>query len=103
MCVKIRCAHTIPYCLGGVVLQLTLSLAAFEMPPYEVYPYVGDDADNPKLNYTKVCEPGRVGEDKASYIILGFEYPSAYPALDHNFSGDLEIPAYIENLPVRKI
>ena len=76
---------------------------AYSMPPYEVYPYVGDDGDNPKLNYMKVVEPGLTGEESASYIVLGISYPRTYQAIDGDFDGDLVIPAYIDGLPVRKV
>lgn len=76
---------------------------AITMPPYEVYPYLGDDGDAPKVNYMKVCEPGRSGEANASYVVLGISYPRTYQAVDGDFNGELVIPAYIDGLPVRKI
>ena len=85
------------------VCLLALRARAYEMPPYEVYPYLGDDTDNPKVNYMKVVEPGRSGEANASYVVLGISYPRTYQAIDGDYSGDLAIPAYIDGLPVRKI
>lgn len=73
-------------------------------PPYDIYPYLADSTDNPPLNYTKVCEPGRTGEENASYVVLGVFFPRSYHALANTgYDGDLEIPAYIDGLPVRKI
>lgn len=73
-------------------------------PPYDIYPYLADSTDNPPLNYTKVCEPGRTGEENASYVVLGVFFPRAYPVLANSaYDGDLVIPAYIDGLPVRKI
>ena len=82
---------------------LAVAAGAVNMPPYEVYPYLGDDGDNPKLNYMKVVEPGLTGEENASYIVLGISYPRTYQAIDGDFDGDLVIPAYIDGLPVRKV
>ena len=82
---------------------LPLAAAAMTYPPYDLYPYLADSTDNPPLNYTKVCEPGRVGEANATYVVLGTWFPRAYQAVSPAFSGDLTIPAYIDGLPVRKI
>ena len=84
--------------------MLPLMAAAMSYPPYDIYPYLADSTDNPPLNYTKVCEPGRAGEENASYVVLGVFFPRAYPALANSaYDGDLVIPAYIDGLPVRKI
>ena len=82
---------------------LPLAAAAIAYPPYDLYPYIADGTDNPPLNYTKVCEPGRTGEANATYVVLGTWFPRAYQAVSTAFSGDLTIPAYIDGLPVRKI
>ena len=82
---------------------LPLAAAAMTYPPYDLYPYLADSTDNPPLNYTKVCEPGRVGEANATYVVLGTWFPRACQAVSPAFSGDLTIPAYIDGLPVRKI
>lgn len=93
-------------------LQLALALCAFgfmmsslgiNYPPYEVFGYLADDTDNPPVNYMKVCDPGRTGEENASYIVLGISFPKTYTAVAANYDGDLVIPAYIDGLPVRKI
>ena len=86
------------------VALLPMAAAAMSYPPYDIYPYLADNTDNPPLNYTKVCEPGRTGEENASYVVLGVFFPRAYPALANSaYDGDLVIPAYIDGLPVRKI
>ena len=78
--------------------------AAMTYPPYDIYPYVADSTDDPPLNYTKVCEPGRSGEENATYVVLGVFWPRAYAGLQNQaYEGDLVIPAYIDGLPVRKI
>ncbi len=83
---------------------LPLVAAAMSYPPYDIYPYLADSTDNPPLNYTKVCEPGRTGEENASYVVLGVFFPRASPALANSaYDGNLVIPAYIDGLPVRKI
>ena len=82
---------------------LPFAAAAMTYPPYDLYPYLADSTDNPPLNYTKVCEPGRTGEANATYVVLGTWFPRAYQAVSTAFSGDLTIPAYIDGLPVRKI
>ncbi len=85
------------------VCLFSLWVCAYEMPPYEVYPYLADGTDNPPLNYMKVVEPGRSGEANASYVVLGISYPRTYQAVAGNYAGDLVVPAYIDGLPVRKI
>jgi hypothetical protein len=82
---------------------LPFAAPAMTYPPYDLYPYLADSTDNPPLNYTKVCEPGRTGEANATYVVLGTWFPRAYQAVSPAFSGDLTIPAYIDGLPVRKI
>ena len=42
-----------------VAAMLPLVAGAMSYPPYDIYPYLADSTDNPPLNYTKVCEPGR--------------------------------------------
>ena len=76
---------------------------AISNPPYEVYPYWAEGADNPPVNYMKVCEPGRTDEEIASYVVLGISFPRTYQAVNADFDGDLVVPAYIDGLPVRKI
>ena len=76
---------------------------AISNPPYEVYPYLAEGTDNPPVNYMKVCEPGRTGEENASYVVLGISFPRTYQAVNADFDGDLVVPAYIDGLPVRKI
>ena len=86
------------------VTLLPVVVAAMSDPPYEIFPYVADSTDNPPLNYTKVCEPGRTDEANASYVVLGVFFPRTYQALNNTaYDGDLVIPAYIDGLPVRKI
>lgn len=77
--------------------------SALNNPPYEVYPYLAENTDNPPVNYMKVCDPGVVGEANASYVVLGVDFPRFYQAVNGDFEGDLVIPAYIDGLPVRKI
>ena len=90
--------------LAAAMLMAVASAAAMVYPPYDIYPYLADSTDNPPLNYTKVCEPGRSGEANATYVALGVWFPRAYPALANTgYSGSLTIPAYIDGLPVRKI
>ena len=72
-------------------------------PPYEVYPYLADAADDPPVNYMKVVEPGRTGEANAGYVVLGVSFPRTYQAVSAAYAGELAIPAYIDGLPVRKI
>lgn len=72
-------------------------------PPYDVYGYLSDATDNPPVNYMKVVDPGRTGEENASYVVLGISYPRTYQAVSSAYSGELVIPAYIDGLPVRKI
>ena len=88
-----------------LVVSLGFALGAYAIsnPPYDVYPYLADGTDNPPINYMKVCEPGRSGEDKASYVVLGISFPRTYQAVNADFDGDLVVPAYIDGLPVRKI
>lgn len=85
-------------CLGAAI-----SAKGVQNPPYDVYGYLADSDDNPPLNYTKVCEPGREGESKATYVEIGVYFPIFRTGVAQEFSGDLEIPAYIDGLPVRKI
>ena len=83
---------------------LPTAVAAMTYPPYDIYPYVADSTDDPPLNYTKVCEPGRSDESNATYVVLGVFWPRAYAGLQNQaYDGDLVIPAYIDGLPVRKI
>ena len=89
--------------IAKALALLPLAAAAMTYPPYDLYPYLADSTDNPPLNYTKVCEPGRVGEANATYVVLGTWFPRACQAVSSAFSGDLTIPAYIDGLPVRKI
>ena len=89
--------------IAKALALLPLAAAAMTYPPYDLYPYLADSTDNPPLNYTKVCEPGRAGEANATYVVLGTWFPRAYQAVSPAFSGDLTIPAYIDGLPVRKI
>lgn len=88
-----------------LILSVVFPFAAlgYNNPPYEVYPYVADDADTPPLNYMKVCEPGAVGEDRASYVVLGINFPISRQAVAPAYAGDLVIPAVIDGLPVRKV
>lgn len=74
-----------------------------DYPPYEVYGYLADEGDVPPLNYMKVCDPGAEGEENASYVVLGISFPRTYQAVAAGYEGALEIPAYIDGLPVRKI
>ena len=89
--------------IAKALALLPFAAAAMTYPPYDLYPYLADSTDNPPLNYTKVCEPGRVGEANATYVVLGTWFPRACQAVSPAFSGDLTIPAYIDGLPVRKI
>ena len=88
---------------AGFGVLLAGAAAGYNMPPYEVYPYLADAGDDPPVNYTKVVEPGRTGEGQASYVVLGVFFPRTYQAVAGDFSGELAIPAYIDGLPVRKI
>jgi len=90
--------------LAAAVTGWLMTAAAMTYPPYDIYPYVADSTDDPPLNYTKVCEPGRSDESNATYVVLGVFWPRAYPGLQNQaYDGDLVIPAYIDGLPVRKI
>jgi len=86
-----------------LVIVCPLVVLAYNDPPYEVYPYVAEATDDPPLNYMKVCEPGRSGEDKASYVVLGISFPRTFQAVAGDYDGDLVVPAYIDGLPVRKV
>ena len=81
--------------------MLPMTVAAMTYPPYEIY--TGTTSGSPQLTYTKVCEPGRTGEANASYVILGSYYPSRPALVNTAYDGDVEVPAYIDGLPVRKI
>ena len=98
---KVRELHfAISTCLA--ILLMCRGASAMSYPPYDIYPYLADSTDNPPLNYTKVCEPGRTGEENASYVVLGVFFPRSYHALANTgYDGDLEIPAYIDGLPAR--
>ena len=89
--------------VAAACLQASAAGSGYSYPPYELYPYLADSTDNPPLNYTKVCEPGRIGEEKASYVVLGVFFPRTYQAVNGNYAGDLVVPAYIDGLPVRKV
>ena len=89
--------------VAAACLQAPAAGSGYSYPPYELYPYLADSTDNPPLNYTKVCEPGRIGEEKASYVVLGVFFPRTYQAVNGNYAGDLVVPAYIDGLPVRKV
>jgi len=89
--------------LTFLVIVCQLVVSAYNNPPYEVYPYVADPTDDPPLSYTKVCDPGAVGEANASYVVLGIDFPIFRQAVAPAYSGDLVIPAVIDGLPVRKI
>ncbi len=86
-----------------VVAFCTMRALAINYPPYEVFGYVADDTDDPPVNYMKVCEPGRTGEENASYVVLGISFPRTYAAVAADYDGDLVVPAYIDGLPVRKV
>ena len=81
--------------------MMSAAAAAMSYPPYEIY--TGATSGAPQLNYTKVCEPGRTGEANASYVILGSYYPSRPALVNTAYEGAVEVPAYIDGLPVRKI
>ena len=89
--------------MAAAVLAAAATARGIEYPPYEVYGYLADEGDDPPLNYMKVCEPGAVGEENASYVVLGVSYPRTRPAVAAGYEGPLAIPAYIDGLPVRKI
>ena len=86
-----------------VILFAPFLALGYNVPPYEVYPYLAEDADVPPLNFMKVCEPGDVGEAKASYVVLGVDFPVSRQAVAPAYDGDLVIPSVIDGLPVRKI
>lgn len=90
-------------CSLCVALALTGAVKATGFPPYEFYEYLADATDNPPVNFMKVVEPGRSGEAKASYVVLGIASVRKYQAVDSTYEGRLVIPAYIDGLPVRKI
>lgn len=81
--------------VAAVILTAAAALA-YQYPPYEVYPYLGESTDNPPVNYMKVCDPGRTGEENASYVVLGISYPRTYQAVNGDYEGNLVIPAYID-------
>ena len=87
----------------AALLAATAAVRALEYPPYDVYGHLADETDDPPLNYMKVCEPGVQGEANASYVVLGISFPRVRPAVAAGYEGPLEIPAYIDGLPVRKI
>lgn len=86
---------------SSILLTAAATATAMTYPPYEIY--TGTTSGTPQLNYTKVCEPGRSGEANASYVIMGSYYPSRPALVNTGYEGDVEIPAYIGGLPVRKI
>lgn len=86
-----------------IMLLCPLAALGYTNPPYEVYPYLAEDTDVPPLNYMKVCEPGDVGEAKASYVVLGINFPISRQSVAPAYDGDLVIPSVIDGLPVRKI
>lgn len=59
-----------------LLLLFPLSAMAISNPPYEVYQYLAESSDNPPINYMKVCEPGRTGEENASYVVFWGGGPS---------------------------
>ncbi len=91
------------FSLSLCVVAFCTHALAINYPPYEVFGYVADDTDDPPVNYMKVCEPGRTGEENASYVVLGISFPRTYTAVAAGYDGDLVVPAYIDGLPVRKI
>ncbi|MBO7166340.1 MAG: leucine-rich repeat domain-containing protein [Kiritimatiellae bacterium] len=97
---RLRCYFFCATIVGSLGLLESFAIAN---PPYEVYPYLAEETDNPPVNYMKVCEPGRTGEENASYVVLGISFPRTYQAVDADFDDDLVVPAYIDGLPVRKI
>lgn len=95
-----------PNCLSAALAALlaaTAAVRALDYPPYELYGYLADETDDPPLNYMKVCDPGVQGESNASYVVLGISFPRTRPAVAAGYEGPLEIPAFIDGLPVRKI
>lgn len=70
---------------------------------YSSYPYQMDAGDPvPGLFYSKVCEPGVSGEDRATYVTIGTVYPKRV-GVPPSYKGALVIPETIDGLPVRKI
>ena len=51
------------FCAAIVGIWGCFEAFAISNPPYEVYPYFAKGTDNPPVNYMKVCEPGRTGEE----------------------------------------
>jgi len=83
----------------AVMMAAAATAAATVYPPYDFYPYLADSTDNPPLNYTKVCEPGRTGEANASYVVVVTEitggstsvpdtWPSRFPSYTAKFGSD---------------
>lgn len=87
--------------LAAIMSLCAATAAALSYPPYEYY--TGTTTGAPALNYTKVCEPGRTGEAKATYVVLGHCYPARAALSNTAYEGKVVIPATIAGLPVRKI
>jgi len=103
MRLRLRFVKSVEMKVTLLALLCPLIALGYNNPPYEVYPYLADDTDDPPLNYMKVCEPGDVGEDKASYVVLGINFPISRQAVAPAYDGDLVVPSVIDGLPVRKI
>lgn len=92
---------------GALAAMMLVGVAAEALaindPPYNIFTYGPDSADNPPLYYTKVCEPGATDEADASYVVIGIWYMRSYQGVAPSYAGDLVIPETIEGLPVRKI
>ena len=75
--------------------------SAMSYPPYDIYPYLADSTDNPPLNYTKVCEPGRTGEENAagSSMQVWQDYVAGTDPTDVNdrFTAEIHV---VDNVPV---
>ena len=44
---------------------------AINDPPYYLFQYVPEGADNPPLYYIKVCPVGKTEEKDAEYVVIG--------------------------------
>ena len=86
-----------------LVMRAVIAATGFNDPPYYLFPYAPEGADNPQLYYTKVCPVGKSDEKYAEYVVIGIWYPRMYQGVAPNYSGDLVIPETIDGLPVRKI
>lgn len=94
-----RCRTILLLALAGCVRVAM----AMNDPPYYLFQYVPEGADNPPLYYTKVCPVGKTEEKDAEYVVIGIWGSRMYQGVAPSYSGELVIPERIDGLPVRKL